>query len=59
MECHNPNYTDYQLRQVSAYMMGLEEFSEADFEQLIEEIAGSYKKGNSQTAFPKSGQCHF
>ena len=39
VECHNPNYTDYQLRQVSAYMMGLEEFSETVFVQQIEEIA--------------------
>ena len=38
-ECHNPNYTDYQLRQVSAYMMGLDEFSEAEFGKQIEEIA--------------------
>ena len=36
MECHNPNYTDYKLRQVSAYMMGLEEFDEAEFEKQIE-----------------------
>ena len=42
VECHNPNYTDYQLRQVSAYMMGLEEFSEADFEKQVDGI----------TAFP-------
>ena len=26
MECHNPNCTDYKLRQVSTHMMGLEEF---------------------------------
>lgn len=42
VECHNPNYTDYKLRQVSAHMMGLEEFDEAEFEKQIEEI----------TAFP-------
>ena len=36
--CHNPNYTDYQLRQVSAHMMGLEEFSEAEFEKRVEGI---------------------
>ena len=42
VECHNPNYTDYKLRQVSVHMMGLEEFDEAEFEKQIEEI----------TAFP-------
>ena len=36
--CHNPNYTDYQLRQISTHMMGLEEFSGAEFERQIEEI---------------------
>ena len=50
VECRNPNYTDYQLRQVSAYMMGLEEFSEAEFEKQIEEI----------TAFPDGSlEFHF
>ena len=29
MECHNPNCTDYKLRQVSTHMMGLEEFARA------------------------------
>ena len=38
VECHNPNCTDYKLRQVSAHMMGLEEFSGAEFERQIEEI---------------------
>ena len=36
--CHNPNYTDYQLRQVSAHMMGLGEFSEVEFEKRVEGI---------------------
>lgn len=50
VECHNPNYTDYKLRQVSAYMMGLEEFDEAEFEKQIEEI----------TAFPDGSlEFHF
>ena len=50
VECHNPNYTDYKLRQVSAHMMGLEEFSEAEFEERIEEI----------TAFPDGSlEFHF
>lgn len=38
VECHNPNYTDYKLRQVSAHMMGLEEFDEAEFENQVEGI---------------------
>ena len=50
VECHNPNYTDYKLRQISAYMMGLEEFDEAEFEKQIEEI----------TAFPDGSlEFHF
>ena len=36
--CHNPNYTDYRLRQISAHMMGLEEFSETEFETQVEGI---------------------
>ena len=36
--CHNPNCTDYKLRQVSAHMMGLEEFSEVEFEKRVEGI---------------------
>ena len=38
VECHNPNCTDYKLRQVSAHMMGLEEFDEAEFEKRVESI---------------------
>ena len=38
VECHNPNCTDYKLRQVSAHMMGLEEFDEAEFERQVEGI---------------------
>ena len=38
VECHNPNCTDYKLRQVSAHMMGLEEFDEAEFEKRVEGI---------------------
>lgn len=50
VECHNSNYTDYKLRQISAYMMGLEEFDEAEFEKQIEEI----------TAFPDGSlEFHF
>lgn len=50
VECHNPNCTDYKLRQVSAYMMGMEEFSEADFGERVENI----------TAFPDgSMEFHF
>ena len=44
------NYTDYKLRQISAHMMGLDEFSEAEFEEQIEEI----------TAFPDGSlEFHF
>ena len=50
VECHNPNYTGYKLRQISAHMMGLDEFSEAEFEEQIEEI----------TAFPDGSlEFHF
>ena len=38
VECHNANCTDYKLRQVSAHMMGLEEFDEAEFENQVEGI---------------------
>ena len=38
VECHDANCTDYKLRQVSAYMMGLEEFDGVEFEKQIEEI---------------------
>ncbi|MCI9298109.1 MAG: hypothetical protein HFI10_11805 [Lachnospiraceae bacterium] len=38
VECHNANCTDYKLRQVSAHMMGLEEFDEAEFERQVEGI---------------------
>ena len=50
VECHNPNYTDYKLRQISAYMMGIEEFSEAEFKEKVENI----------TAFPDGSlEFHF
>lgn len=38
VECHNINYPDYTLRQISAYIMGLEGFDEAEFEKQIKEI---------------------
>lgn len=37
-KCHNKNFTDYKLRQISAFIMGLKEFSESEFEKQIEEI---------------------
>ena len=50
VECHNPNCTDYKLRQISAYMMGLEEFRETEFEEKVEGI----------TAFPDGSlEFHF
>ncbi len=36
--CHNANYTDYQLRQISAHMMEIGEFGEAEFERQIEGV---------------------
>ncbi len=38
VECHNANCTDYKLRQISAHMMGLEEFDGAEFERQVEGI---------------------
>ena len=50
VECHNPNYTDYKLRQISAHMMGMEEFRETEFEEKVEGI----------TAFPDGSlEFHF
>lgn len=36
--CDSPNYTDYQLRQISAHILGLEEFDEQAFSEQIEGI---------------------
>lgn len=36
--CDSPNYTDYQLRQISAHILGLEEFDERAFSEQIEGI---------------------
>lgn len=36
--CDSPNYTDYQLRQISAHILGLEEFDEQIFAEQIEGI---------------------
>ncbi len=38
VDCHNANYPDYHLRQISAYMMGMGEFDETEFEKQIEGI---------------------
>ncbi len=38
VECHNVNYADFKLRRISASILGLEEFDEAEFERQIEEI---------------------
>lgn len=38
MQCHNANCTDYNLRRIAAYMMGLDEFSEEEFEKQVESI---------------------
>ena len=36
--CHSVNFADYQLRQISAHILGLAEFDEAVFEAEIERI---------------------
>lgn len=38
IQCHSKNYTDFQLRQISAYIMEKEAFSETEFEQQIQKI---------------------
>lgn len=38
IECHNVNYADFKLRRISAHMMDMEEFDEAEFERQIKEI---------------------
>ena len=38
VECHNVNYADFKLRRISASILGLEDFDEAEFERQIEEI---------------------
>ena len=51
------NYADFKLRCISASILGLEEFDEAEFERQIEEIAaledGSleyhFREGRTQT----------
>ena len=57
VECHNVNYADFKLRRISASILGLEEFDEAEFERQIEEITvledGSleyhFREGRTQT----------
>nr|DAY88182.1 MAG TPA: hypothetical protein [Caudoviricetes sp.] len=36
--CDSPNFTDHQLRQISAHILGLEEFDEQGFAEQIEDI---------------------
>jgi site-specific DNA recombinase len=36
--CDSVNYTDFQLRQISAHMLGLDEFDEQAFTERVEEI---------------------
>lgn len=38
MFCSNRNYADYQLRNISAWMLGLSEFDEAEFDKQVEKI---------------------
>ena len=57
VECRNVNYADFKLRRISASILGLEEFDEAEFERQIEEIVvledGSleyhFREGRTQT----------
>lgn len=37
-ECEGQDFSDFNLRKISAYIMGLEEFDEAEFEKQIKEI---------------------
>jgi len=50
VHCKNKNYTDYQLRQISAYIMEADTFSEMDFAQQIQKIA-VLKNGDLQYHF--------
>lgn len=38
MSCTNRNYADYQLRNISAWALGLSEFDETEFDKQIEKI---------------------
>lgn len=38
VDCHNVNYADFQLRRISANILGLRDFKETAFEQNIEKI---------------------
>lgn len=38
VECHSINYADFQLRRISASILGLRDFKESAFEQNIEKI---------------------
>lgn len=38
VHCRSKNYTDFQLRQISAFMMRIDEFSESAFTEQIERI---------------------
>ena len=39
MTCNNINYTDFQLRQITAHILGLEDFNEQVFSEQIECIS--------------------
>lgn len=38
MECDAQNYADFQLRRISAYILGQQEFDETTFENQVEKI---------------------
>ncbi len=51
--CTSRNFTDFQLRQISADIMGLEEFDEAEFKRQIEKMV--VMKDGSMEYFFKGG----
>ena len=55
MTCDNINYTDFQLRQITAHILGLEDFDEQVFSEQIEGIT-VLEDATSNTTFTKGGQ---
>lgn len=52
MTCDNINYTDFQLRQITAHILGLEDFDEQVFSEQIEGIT-VLEDGNLEYHFYK------
>ena len=38
MECRSVNFADFRLRRISASILGLKEFDEAEFDRQVEKI---------------------